>query len=346
MARKCAWGRAVAAPSAMNSQDLLTLLADGEFHSGEQIGARSGLTRAAVWKRIRKLQKWGLHIEAGSGRGYRLSRPLELLDAQRLAAAIGADKRFELDALDVFIETDSTNRFVMNNPPGRSAALRVCLAEWQSAGRGRLERHWSSPLGSGICLSAGWAYEGTPAAFSALSLAAGAAIAAAVSAQCGIEVQLKWPNDIVWSGRKLGGVLVESRIESHGQCQVVIGVGINVAVEKSDLVGFSDWQAGATDLQSAMDGENCSRNELSAAMTKALGGLLAEFDKRSAMSWLQAWRSLDFLRGKPIRVASQASAIEGIADGIDDDGALRVIDVAGATHNVIAGDASVRTTCS
>jgi BirA family biotin operon repressor/biotin-[acetyl-CoA-carboxylase] ligase len=330
----------------MNSQDLLVLLADGEFHSGEQIGAQSGLTRAAVWKQMRKLEKWGLRIEACSGRGYRLSQPLDLLDPQWLAVTIGADERFDLDTIDVFTEADSTNRFLMHNPPSRSETLRVCLAEWQSAGRGRLERQWDSPLGTGICMSAGWAWEGTPREFSALSLAAGAAIASAISAQCDIAVQLKWPNDIVWNGRKLGGVLVESRIESHGHCHVVIGVGINVTVAEADLARLSDWRAGAADLRTAMRDRTCSRNVLSCAIASALGALLAQFDQRSALSWLQTWRSLDFLRGKPIRVGSQSKAFEGVADGIDDDGALLVIDAAGTTQRVVAGDASVRTTCS
>lgn len=327
----------------MDSSELLVLLADGEFHSGERLGAAAGLTRAAVWKQVRKLEKWGLNVEAGTGRGYRLSQPIELLDAQHVRDAVGRDERFELEGVDVFTETDSTNRFLMENPPSRPGALRLCCAEWQSAGRGRLERRWVSPLGSGICMSAAWVYEGTPQNFTAMSLAAGAAIAEAIAAQCAVDVQLKWPNDIVWNGRKLGGVLVESRIESHGLCHVVIGIGINVAVPEAVLAGVSDWQDGAVDIRTASNGETSSRNALAARIAAALGALLSSFERNEAALWLQSWRRLDYLRGKAIRVGTETISINGFADGIDDDGALLVTNEAGTTQRVMAGDASVRT---
>lgn len=327
----------------MRPEALLALLADGEFHSGEHIGARSGLTRAAVWKQMRKLEQWGLQVEASRGRGYRLSQPIELFDAPRLRTLLAADERFDFARLSVFFETDSTNRYLMQHPPPRAAALVAALAEWQSAGRGRLQRQWNSPAGSGICLSVGWTFEGTPETFSFLSLAAGAAIAAAVSAHCGIALQLKWPNDILWQGRKLGGVLVESRIESHGQCQVVIGVGINASVSDAQLAHISDWPGGAVDLRTALAGANCSRNELTAAIAANLGAFLADYASGTAMQWRRAWREMDFLHGKPIRVHCQTAAFDGTAGGIDDSGALLVRDASGATRRVVAGDASVRT---
>ncbi len=326
----------------MDSEQLLTVLADGQFHSGERLGAAAGLTRAAVWKQIRKLEKWGLTIEAGSGRGYRLSQPLELLELAQLRAAISDTAGFDVDRVDLFTETESTNRFLMDNPPSRANALRLCFAEWQSCGRGRHARRWLSPLGSGICMSAAWVYEGTPQDFAAMSLAAGAAIAGSIGSLTGLEVQLKWPNDIVWNGRKLGGILVESRVEAQGHCHVVIGAGINVAVPNEILANLSDWRAGAVDLRTALESDACSRNALAGRIATDLGMLLSEFERGDSAAWLQSWRQRDYLRGKPIRIATSAGATDGMADGIDEDGALLVLDSAGKRQRVMAGEASVR----
>ncbi|HMB72126.1 MAG TPA: biotin--[acetyl-CoA-carboxylase] ligase, partial [Gammaproteobacteria bacterium] len=196
---------------------LLATLADGETHSGERLAADAGMTRAAVWKSIKRLDQWGLRVEAVSGRGYRLEQPIEWLEESLLRRQIDSDERFTLDGLDVFTEIDSTNRWLAHNPPARPGVLRVCVAEWQSAGRGRRERRWVSPLGSGICLSAAWVYEGVPRDISALSLAAGVATAHVIRRVCDVGPQLKGPYDIVWNSRKLGGLLVESSIESQGR---------------------------------------------------------------------------------------------------------------------------------
>lgn len=327
----------------MDTNELLALLADGAFHSGERLGSAAGLTRAAVWKHIRKLERWGLDVEAGSGRGYRLTHSIELLNGKSIHAALARNERFEFERVDVFVETGSTNQYLLDNPPASAGALRVCLAEWQSSGRGRLERPWVSPLGSGICLSAGWVFSGTPQNFSALSLAAGAAIADVITQHCGVNVRLKWPNDIVWEDRKLGGVLVESRIESHALCHVVIGIGINFCVPDAVLAEISDWAAGAVDLRTATSGTHIGRNTLATKLSAELGALFASFARNESARWLDSWRAHDYLRGKAIRVTSAVDSFDGLADGIDDDGALLVVDAAGIRQRVLAGDARVRT---
>lgn len=324
----------------MDIQKLLALLADGEFHSGEQLGAQAGLTRAAVWKQIRKLERWGLQVESSVGRGYRLSQPIELLNVKQLRELVASRPEFELEEIEIFTEASSTSRYLLENMPGQSGLLRLCMAEWQSAGRGRHGRHWNSPLGTGICLSAAWTYDGTPRAFSTLSLAAGSAIADAILDHSGVEVQLKWPNDVVWRNQKLGGILVESRIESHGKCNVVVGVGINYSMPDDLLARVCDW--GATDLRSAVNGALPKRNVIAGHVAGSLGTLLASFARGQTEPWIERWRSLDYLRGKAIRVGTEETALEGRADGIDDDGALLVLSESGIRERVLAGDASVR----
>jgi len=326
----------------MDLTSLLSVLADGEFHSGEHLAARAGLTRAAVWKQIRKLSRWGLRVEAESGKGYRLSQPIELLDYSSIVLALENDSRFDLDRLETFIEIDSTNRYLIDHPPSQTGKLRTCVAEWQSAGRGRLQRRWNSPLGSGICLSAAWVFAGIPQSFSSLSLAAGAAVARAIQQSCGVDTKLKWPNDIVWDSRKLGGVLVESRVESQGRCVVVIGVGINVAMPADLLANVSNWHAGAADLRSAADSLPPMRNSLAANIVAELGALFSDYERGSAATWLTKWSELDYLRGKAVRIESETSSFCGIAKGIDSDGALLVGTGDGEPCRVLAGDASVR----
>jgi len=326
----------------MDLTSLLSVLADGEFHSGEHLAARAGLTRAAVWKQIRKLSHWGLRVEAESGKGYRLSHPIELLDFRAIELALENDARFELDRLETFVEIDSTNRYLIDHPPSQTGRLRTCVAEWQSAGRGRLQRRWNSPLGSGVCLSAAWIFAGIPHGFSSLSLAAGTAVARAIRKTCGVDTKLKWPNDIVWDSRKLGGVLVESRVESQGRCVVVIGVGINVAMPADVLASVSDWHTGAADLRCAADCAAPMRNSLVASVVAELGALFSDYERGSASAWLTGWSELDYLRGKAVRIESETSSFCGIAEGIDSDGALLVVTGEGEARRVLAGDASVR----
>jgi BirA family biotin operon repressor/biotin-[acetyl-CoA-carboxylase] ligase len=327
----------------MDLDSLLSVLADGEFHSGELLAARAGLTRAAVWKQMKQLGEWGLRVEAESGKGYRLSQPIELLDEARILRELENDPRFDCDRLEIFTEIDSTNRYLMEQPPSETGKLRTCVAEWQSAGRGRLERRWISPLGSGICLSTAWAFAGIPRGFSAMSLAAGAAVANAIRKSCGVVTQLKWPNDIVWDARKLGGVLVESRIESQGRCVIVIGVGLNVAVPARILEGVSDWRSGAVDLQTAANSVAPMRNFLVASIAAELGAMFCDYEQDADAAWLARWRELDYLRGKDISIDAGSVSFFGIAAGIDSDGALLVGTQDGNRRRVLAGDASVRT---
>jgi BirA family biotin operon repressor/biotin-[acetyl-CoA-carboxylase] ligase len=290
---------------------------------------------------VKKLSRWGLRIEAESGKGYRLSQPIDLLAEASILRELESDDRFCLDRLEAFAEVDSTNRYLIDRPPSQPGTLRLCVAEWQSAGRGRLQRRWSSPLGSGICLSAAWVYSGIPPGFSSLSLAAGTAVAHAIQRACGVATRLKWPNDIVWDSRKLGGVLVESRLESQGRCNVVIGVGVNVAVPTDVLEHVSDWRSGATDLRSAA-AVLPTRSSLAAKIAAELGALFADYERGAASVWLERWKELDFLRGKAIRIESEATSFGGVADGVDSDGALLVDTGSGELRRVVAGDASVR----
>src|SRR5262245_37179334 len=152
---------------------LLRALADGELHSGEDLARAFAVTRAAVGKCMPKLAGWGLEVRAVPGAGYRLARPIDLLDARELQAALAPSTSRRLARLTVHTEIDSTNRALLESEPPRSGQLAACIAEFQRAGRGRRGRRWTTPLGGGLCLSVAWQFAGTPPDLPALTLAAG-----------------------------------------------------------------------------------------------------------------------------------------------------------------------------
>ena len=264
-----------------------------------------------------------------------------MLDADALRAALDADVAARLAKLEVFTELDSTNRYLLAAPPP-IGKLDVCIAEFQTAGRGRRGRRWNAPLGSGIALSVGWQFAGMPAEPSALTLAVGVAVRRALARVAGLTIALKWPNDLVFDERKLGGILLELRAEAHGGAHVVAGIGLNVALPSSLLPSLSDWPRGAVDLQTALGEEPPPRVVLASALVNELAALFADYPTQGFAAYRTEWRSADFLRGRAVRVDEPAGRLFGTALGIDADGALLLENPAGERLRVIAGDVSVR----
>ncbi len=324
----------------MTVERLLHALADGRTHSGEELARAFGVTRAAIWKQVDKLADWGLDVEAVLGAGYRLRRGLDLLDTDALRAALEPDVAARIAKLDVYTEVDSTNRRLLAAPPPLGK-LDVCIAEFQTAGRGRRGRRWSAPLGSGICLSVGWQFAGMPAEPAALTLAVGVAVRRVIERVVGLTIALKWPNDLVFDERKLGGILLELDAEAHGAAHVVAGLGLNVALPPALLPSLSDWPRGAVDLATAL-GKPPPRAALAGALVNELAGVLEDYPTQGFAAYRTEWRSADFLRGRAVSLDEPAGRVFGTALGIDSDGALLVETEAGARRRVVAGDVSVR----
>jgi BirA family transcriptional regulator, biotin operon repressor / biotin---[acetyl-CoA-carboxylase] ligase len=322
-------------------EDVLRALVDGEPHSGEELARAFGVTRAAVWKQIAHFAEWGLDVEALPGVGYRLARCVELLDAAALRAALPARVAACVGRLEVFTELPSTNRELLERAPPKPGALDVCIAEYQTAGRGRRGRRWSTPLGAGLCLSAAWQFADTPPALAALTLAVGVVARRAVAAVMNVDISLKWPNDLVWDERKLGGILLELTAEAQGGCHVVAGIGLNVELPPKLLRTLSDWPRGAVDLATAA-GVSPSRTALAAALIGELAELFAGYAAQGFQPYRADWRAADFLRGRRVTLDDAAGTVSGTAIGIQADGALLIETAGGARHRVTAGDVSVR----
>jgi len=325
----------------VTAERLLHALADGRMHSGETLAREFGVTRAAIWKQLGKLAGWGLTVDAVPGEGYRLARRLDLLDAAALRDALQPETVARLAKLEVFTELDSTNRHLLRAPPP-AGKLDVCVAEFQTAGRGRRGRSWTTPLGAGVCLSVGWHFAAMPAELPALTLAAGVVVRRVLERVAGLEIALKWPNDLVFDERKLGGILLELAVEAQGGSHVVAGIGLNVALPRELLADLSDWPRGAIDLASALGREPPRRVALVAALVDDLGMLFADYAATGFAAYRNEWRSGDYLRGRAVRLDETAGAVTGTALGIDADGALLVETAAGVRRRIVAGDVSVR----
>ena len=319
--------------------DLLQLLADGALHSGEELAARLGVSRAAVWKRLQQLEEWGIAVDALTGRGYRLEAPVDLLDADVIRSRLPQDARGRLRRLEVHEALDSTSDRLLAVDDLPSGQFDACLAEFQSAGRGRRGRRWVAPFASGLCLSIGWNYRDAPAALSALSLAAGVAVLRALGRLGIAGLALKWPNDVVRGDSKLGGILIDLRGEAAGPAYVVVGVGINVRLPASARKRLAEDGVDAVDL--AALGPPPARNAIAAALVAELSNALGEYGARGLAAFAEEWQDADALAGRTIAVVHGGQTLHGRARGVDSDGAL-LLEVDGAPRRIVSGEVSVR----
>lgn len=315
---------------------LFRALADGRPLNGMDYAARVGTSRSAVWKQVEQLRAAGLPVSAVRGSGYRLAWPIRPLDAgetRRAADSTGV-------TVEVVDHTESTNRDLVEHFTHR----RVRVAEYQSGGRGRRGRAWISPPGCGAFFSFGFRFQCGLQRLGALSLVAGAVVAEGVAEE-GIPVELKWPNDLLVGGAKLGGLLVEIRGASEGPCEVVAGVGINVRLPRGEVesCGFVAPDQPWTDIHAAAPCElGVDRNRLIGRLAGALDAAFAQFERDGFEPFMPRWRKLDALAGRDVRVAfGNGSVLDGIAAGVDAQGQL-CVQCSEGIRPVNAGEVSVR----
>ena len=313
---------------------LLGALSATQAVSGSELAQRLGVTRAAVWKQVEALRALGAPIQAIAGRGYRLAWPLEPLDAARIHADLDAPLGKRLGELDVRWQIESTSDALLLRAGEGTPDLSVCVAETQSAGRGRRGRTWSSPLGGNVYFSLLKRFSRGMGALSGLSLVAGVALIDAL-VDCGVAgVGLKWPNDALADGRKLAGILVELGGEFLGPCHAVIGVGINLRLRTDTLVDQPRIDQPridqpridqpCIDLAQLCAGTPPSRNLLIGRLASRLIAALDRFAADGFSALRADYARHDLLAGRAVRVQTPSGAREGIADGVDERGALRV----------------------
>lgn len=298
---------------------LIWILADGQFHSGEDLGRHLGITRAAVWKRLQFLPQLDIEIERNRLQGYRITGGLQLLDKQRILDLLMDPARKLLGEFHCIDEVDSTNRFLLEQGQGGD----ICVAERQTAGRGRRGRQWFSPYGRNLYLSLRWHFDQGVADLEGLSLAVGVLLAESLQALGVQGLELKWPNDLLCNGQKLGGVLIEVGGDLNGDCAVVVGVGLNVAMHDNlEIKAQSLIQQPWTDL--CRQGFGGNRNQLCATLIEALLPALKTYPERRFGFYKERWESRACWRNQPIQVHSPGNVTQGVLLGVDATGGLRV----------------------
>jgi BirA family transcriptional regulator, biotin operon repressor / biotin---[acetyl-CoA-carboxylase] ligase len=316
-------------------------LADGQFHSGEELARHLRVSRSAVWKAAGTLRALGAELHAVRNRGYRLSIATEPLAAATVREQLPRDVRARVARLEAVWSIASTNSALLGRPGPASGASEVLLAEYQTAGRGRRGRAWLAPPGGAICLSMSWTFREVPPDLGALGLVIGVCALRALAAFNVRNPGLKWPNDLLIGERKLGGVLIDLRAESAGPAHVVIGIGLNVALGEAVSRKIAASGLAAADLASAGSGAP-SRNGLAAALIGECLRGLAGFERHGLSPFMDEWRAADALRGRPVEVrAAEGTTSRGFARGIDVHGAL-MLDTPAGVKRFISGDVSVR----
>ncbi len=318
----------------MNFRDLVRLLGDGEYRSGEELGERLGVSRTAIWKQLKKLEGLGVTLEAVRGRGYRVSPPIELLDGSEIVGKLPHAARRRLARLFVEMQLDSTNSFLLNRFSQGAGHAEVCFAEQQTSGRGRRGRRWETPLGGGLTFSLGWRFDSPAAHLQGLSLSVGVVIAQALASQ-GVDIELKWPNDLLLRRgdgelAKLGGVLIELQGDAEGPCEVVIGIGLNVLCAPK--------LEGGKGLPSGCLGEvnrGLSRNAVAAVLIEHLTAMLERFGSEGFEPWRSRWNQLHALSGCAVNVTLGEGGYLATALDVDSNGNLRVRE--GDTIRTLAG---------
>lgn len=315
---------------------VLALLADGEFHSGDELGGLLGISRAAVWKRLQKMEALGVAVESVKGRGYRIAGGLDLISRSQVEVMMDQRAAQLVRRMDVLSQTTSTNDVALQEAESGEVGY-VCVAEQQTRGKGRRGRAWVSPFASSLYVSVVWEFSGGAAALEGLSLAVGVAVESMLAKAGVTGLRLKWPNDVLFNNRKLGGILIEMVGDAAGACQVVVGVGINVALPgKMGAVIDQPF----TDLQ-AVSGKRLSRSALLAQLLNELMPMLADFERNTFAAYRDRWLQLDAFQGKEVFLQLGASTEVGIASGVDDSGAL-LLSTAAGLKKFSGGEVSLR----
>lgn len=300
--------------------ELLTVLADGRAYSGSDLARAAGVSRAAIWSRMQRLQTLGLEVLAVPGKGYRLAQAFEFLDEASIRSRLSPAANSAIPSLTCLQATDSTNERLLQQATTGSVHGHALFAEYQSAGRGRRGDVWVAPPGSGLCLSLGWRFDAPPATMSALGLAIGIAVARAVD-DLGLKgVRLKWPNDVLHEGRKLAGILIEMRAEHGGPSTVVIGIGLNVHIPAGVRAGISQP---VVDLHEAL-GASPARNAVAAGLLEQLSLRLIDFARAGFAPLSTAWAHYDGLAGKLVQLELPGRTVVGTARGVDPSGMLLI----------------------
>jgi len=321
----------------IDAQALARALNDEKPHTPDHLATRLGVPRTSIIRGIERLRSMAIEIKE-TRKGYCLTRRLDLLDAQSIFQAIDERARAVIDAIEVLSEVDSTSAHLMRAGANGAVTGQVCLAERQTEGRGRRGRTWVSPFAANIYMSLLWRLKRSSVNPGRLTTGIAVALVEALTSLGAKEIALKWPNDVLWQRRKLGGVLVERAGEASGRVYFVIGVGLNVLMPDRYVPKIDQpW----TDLSIVMNGAAPSRNTVAARLLDATIATLESHEQGGREDLERMWRIYDCNLGRPVALHTPQGCERGVAMGIDADGRL-LMKCGGVLRAFTCGEISLR----
>jgi len=320
----------------MNKDDVLNLLRSSRSGhvSGAALAAAMGVSRTAVWKHIKTLEREGFAIEAVPSKGYRLTASPDVIVVAEVKQGL-VTKTIGKEIMHAG-EVESTNTLAMNLAQKGAVDGTVVVAESQTGGRGRLGRTWTSPAGNlymSLILRPAVPISKAPL----ITLMGAVAVASAIRKLCGIPAGIKWPNDILLSGKKVAGLLTEMSAEPDRIRHIVLGIGVNVNMDRKSLQ--PDVRRTATTLAAAME-RPVDRTILLRTLIAELDLWYHRFLKRDT-EVLTAWKALNVTLGHRVTVSGGGAKMEGLARGVDAEGRLMLELGDGTLRQVSAGDVTI-----
>lgn len=316
--------------------EILAMLANGEFVSGEMMSRSFSVSRAAIAKHIKVLRSQGYEIEALPNRGYRLKNAPDLLSPARIKSFFAQPEKVLPWQIKVFSELESTNTYLRQIADQDGGNFLVAIAEHQTAGKGRLGRAWYSPDAGGLWMSLLIRPQLSPAQAQMLTLGTAVAVAKAIR-EMDIAASIKWPNDVLLSdGKKVCGIRCEMRADIEHVDWVVIGIGININNDHfpAELAEI------ATCLKTCNHGQSLDRAAVAAAVLQQMSDIYQKLERSAFAEITQDWQSLATGLHKAVTIQTTAGGLCGVMRGLDEEGYL-LLEVEGQIQRVLAGDMTI-----
>lgn len=302
-----------------NMHEIISLLADGESRSGQEIGDLLKITRSAVWKIMHKLVELGIPVERQQGKGYRFTRPVQILQKERIWEGLSPNIQEQIPDFDLADCIESTNDHLLTQIKYGKPSGSLVLCEHQTAGRGRLGRSWHSPYAANLYLSVYWHFKKDTSELSGLSQVATLAILRALSKHNVPGISLKWPNNIYYGDKKIAAVLIDMLAESHSNTDAVIGIGLNLSMSLPDGTIDQPWTDVHTITNIFPD-----RNHMASTLLEELYTALMTFEEKGFTVFFDEWKQHDGLAGKTVLASNPSQSFSGIAHGIGSQGELLI----------------------
>ncbi len=318
----------------MPLRHLLKQMPIAEWIMAADLAQRTNLDQRTLDHHVHALIKDGVAIGCCKRRGYYLFEAVDFVDQGELINMLKASPLLRSGRLEVLDEVDSTNTRLLTWPELSGFHGRACVTEFQTAGRGRHGKRWHGARYRNIMLSLAWQWSRSSDLVTGLSLSIGLAVARVLSQWAGPGLQLKWPNDIMFSEGKLAGILVDVIPAGDGPLRVVVGIGVNIC-NSLDLEQVVDQRV--INLQDIAI-RSISRTQLTGELILAMALALDRFEKSGFAPDQVAWNQCDRFRGRTVLASIGGQVFEGEGYGVDSEGCYRIIDTSGNEQAVSTGE--------